>query len=75
MPKFKAQGLLWDYSQPIFEDASVGGHYSGWVAVEAFFDLTNAQAHRLYDDRSYSPTERTTPKEVSARITELISQD
>jgi hypothetical protein len=60
IPELKAEGLSWQ-NTPQYKN------YSGWIAVQKFFDISDEVSTALFTQFKYHPAQRG-PKRVAERI-------
>lgn len=65
IPELKAEGLSWQNGR--WQNTPQYKNYSGWIAVEEFFDISNEVATALFSVFKYVPAQRG-PRQVAARI-------
>lgn len=71
LPEFRAQGLNFGgfcSLEPTYDGLT------SWSAVQAFFEITAAEANRLFSLYEYPDGARTPPRMVAARIRELVTE-
>lgn len=77
-PWFNAQGFRLGSNFSIYEGYSPSrfpayGYFSHWDAVQAFFGLTEADAHMLFKADSYPDKDQRNPQAVAQRLRQYLA--